>query len=109
MATTVYVCTNNRGGYYASCGARGGVALLEALRGEAALRGCDVHLHPITCLGECARGPNMRIEGGRFWHQCHSFDAARLLDLILAETKAPPPEGDGAESARTADLLTSRS
>jgi len=95
MDATVYVCVNNRGGIDRSCGARGAPALMEALRAEAARRGFDLAVRPVACLGECARGPNLRLAAGRFWHECQAAEAPLLLDAILAEIKVPPPEGGG--------------
>lgn len=54
----LYVCTHERLGGAASCGARNGPALAAALRAM----GFDVAASP--CLGQCDHGPNVKVVPG---------------------------------------------
>ena len=68
------VCTNRRGGTEASCGLRGGDALLAHLKHR------GIEASPSVCLGHCPRGPNARVLGGEFVH----FATAEKLDDVVS-------------------------
>lgn len=78
------VCVNRRlTDRHPSCGARGSQALIEAI-----LRGCDergltLPVEEVLCLGDCGRGPNLRLApGGPHFHGVTLADLPRLLDEI---------------------------
>lgn len=74
------MCVNRRLGHdKPSCAARGSEAIARAL--ECAAAGTGVTVTRLKCFGRCAEGPNVRIQGGRF------FRDARLQQVpaILAE------------------------
>lgn len=67
---TAIVCINQRlTGRQACCASRGGEAIaheLELLLAEYGFAGC---VRRVECLGECEKGPNLRIAPGeRFYH-----------------------------------------
>lgn len=54
----LYVCTHERLGAAASCGARNSPALM------AGLRAMGFEVEPSPCLGQCAHGPNVKVIPG---------------------------------------------
>lgn len=78
---TVTVCINRRIGPDApSCGARGGLEIADALEAAIAARGLPVRLERFKCLGQCERGPNIKLSpGGEF---CHGVTLERLPEVL---------------------------
>ncbi|MBE9610702.1 (2Fe-2S) ferredoxin domain-containing protein [Chitinilyticum piscinae] len=74
------VCTHRRLDGQPSCAARGSEQLLPALRGRLAGEGRDVEVFPLGCLGDCERGPNVKIVGGELLHEVtlERLDAVRV-------------------------------
>lgn len=72
------VCINVRKPPFASCGARGSLALLETLKREIESRKLPVELQTIACLGKCDIGPNARLSPGNRWFN-RVEDASALL------------------------------
>jgi len=75
------VCINVRKPPFASCGARGSVALKEALERGIRERGLDVELQTIACLGKCDIGPNARLSPGNHWFN-RIADAEEVLKKL---------------------------
>lgn len=79
MAVTLLICIHQRSGFDASCGGSGSQAILDELRRQVAEAGLPVKITPIRCFGYCREGPNVRVEGGTFWHGCTVEDVPRIL------------------------------
>ncbi len=77
----VTVCINRRANPDApSCGARGGVEIADALEAAIASRGLPVRLERFKCLGQCERGPNVKLSpGGDF---CYGVTLEKLPQLL---------------------------
>ncbi|MBF0322083.1 MAG: (2Fe-2S) ferredoxin domain-containing protein [Magnetococcales bacterium] len=66
-----------------SCGKRGGTALAEAFADELAQRHLPVKVKRILCLGECAKGPNVRIApGGKTFHAVRIENVPEILQEL---------------------------
>lgn len=103
---TVLVCVNARAGQ-ASCGARGADELLALLRQRLREEAIQAVIEPAICLGRCAKGPNLRLLGGPFFH----FADAEAIESIIAALKTqqrpaapvvppPPPRARKTAAAR---------
>ncbi len=90
---TLVVCTKHR--HFSrepSCGARGSKSLLKALIPLAQQAGVEVM--PLPCLGECERGPNIKLmPAERLFHGV----TQEALPMIVAEAAAWRPEGEPAK------------
>jgi (2Fe-2S) ferredoxin len=85
MTTKILVCVNHRANpSQPSCGARGGETIVSCLEKELNSRShTDIEVERIHCLGECDRGPNLRLApGGPFYHQVDKGNIASLMDAI---------------------------
>ncbi len=49
-----------------SCAARGSVPVAEAIERGVADRGIDIQVERIVCLGQCTKGPTVKLVPGRF-------------------------------------------
>ena len=80
------VCINVRKPPFASCGARGSLALRETLEKEIAARGLAIDLQTIACLGKCDIGPNARLSPGNHWFNriTDAEDVLKKLEEIHA-------------------------
>jgi (2Fe-2S) ferredoxin len=78
-----------------SCAGSGGKAIAEALEKGIAARKINIGVHRIVCLGQCSRGPSMRLApGGRFFFEMSLEKVSALLDELEAEC-GTRIEGDG--------------
>ena len=78
------------------CGQRGSVALAKTIAREVAARGVNAAVEEIVCLGNCHRGPSMRIApGGRFFFRVNSDQLPAIVDAL--EQVAGVRETTGAE------------
>lgn len=84
MLNTVIVCVNQRSNpRQPSCGARGGLAIANALEQGIVAQGIKSQVERFYCLGECHRGPNLRfLPGGQFYHGVRLEDVPMLLDML---------------------------
>ncbi len=82
--TSVVICVNRRfRADQPSCAARGSVEIADALERGIAERGIDILMERICCLGECTRGPNVRlVPGGSFYFGITLEDVPGLLDTL---------------------------
>ncbi len=66
----VYVCTQEKPGGKPCCAARGGAAVVDALRAELGKASLGDEVQVTTCgsLGLCDRGPNMVVYPGGIWY-----------------------------------------
>jgi (2Fe-2S) ferredoxin len=91
----VYVCVNLRDASDASCGARGSLALADALE---RIAGDTVEIRRSKCLGFCAYGPNIRRDGTGIHVMVDEADLPGIVDgskpSNLADLEAQPEEGD---------------
>lgn len=83
-AKGLVVCVNNRfRADRASCAARGSVAIADALESGITARRLDVRFERICCLGECSRGPTVRlVPGGEFFFGVTMNEVAAILDAV---------------------------
>lgn len=92
------VCVNRRyGAGEASCAARGGEAVADAIEHGIAERGIAITVERMCCLGKCQHGPNMRIApGGAFFTRVEPGRVGEVLDALeraagtISEDDAPP-------------------
>jgi NADH:ubiquinone oxidoreductase subunit E len=69
MEISLIACVKERFTGKASCGGRGSVELIEHIEAEIKKSGLPILVERVNCLGECAKGPNMRIApGGSFFY-----------------------------------------
>lgn len=82
----VTVCINYRANPdLPSCGARGGSEIAQALKAAVATQGLPVEVVTFNCLGECERGPNVKLSpGGEFCHGIRPDDLTPVLEKISA-------------------------
>ncbi|MCK5576356.1 MAG: (2Fe-2S) ferredoxin domain-containing protein [Sphingomonadales bacterium] len=63
---------------------QGGKATYQALAKRATLRGDIVKVNASVCMGYCAKGPNVKILGGDFFHRVTDKDLDHILDAAEA-------------------------
>ena len=82
--TTIVVCVNRRfRADQPSCAARGSIAVAEALERGVDERRLPVRVERICCLGECQRGPTVRVApGGAFFLGVSANDVPAILDSV---------------------------
>lgn len=82
--TSLVVCINNRfAASRPSCAMGGSEAIADALQQGIWQRGLPLAVERLHCLGECARGPNLRIApGGKFYHHVKLADVPAILDEL---------------------------
>lgn len=90
---TLLICVNRRfGSDQPSCAARGSVAIADALEAGIRARRIDIETERLRCLGQCLRGPNLRLApGGSFYHRVAIEDVPSVLDA-LEKTCGTRPE-----------------
>ncbi len=80
----VYVCINKRGGK--ACIGPKSREVFRALRQRARERaeqgGDPVEVERIVCMGYCGQGPNVKIHGGRFFHEVDPDKVDEILDTL---------------------------
>ncbi len=79
----VFVCDQQKAEGLPSCGARGGAAVIDALRAEIGRQGLGEAVQVTMCgsLGLCERGPNMVVYPEGTWYSgVQPGDAAELVD-----------------------------
>lgn len=77
------VCVNRMGrAGKPCCGARGSLALADAMEAALRARALDVTVERIVCLNKCHEGPNMRIVGGRFFTGVDAAALPGILDVL---------------------------
>lgn len=65
--TKLLICVNRR--FKAdepSCAARGSLPVAEAIERGVADRSIDIQVERIVCLGQCTKGPTVKLVPGRF-------------------------------------------
>jgi len=80
----VYVCVNRRFGVDTpSCGMRGSEKIMQLVKEELVKRGLSFPLEEIMCLGQCSKGPAMRIApGGNFFLGAKKDKVSEIADWI---------------------------
>jgi (2Fe-2S) ferredoxin len=88
MPISLMICIKDRGTVHASCGGGGSDSLADAIEAEIKKRKLPVEVDRMRCLGECERGPNMRIApGGRFFYGVNQTTISVILDELEAVVK----------------------
>ena len=97
--TALLICVNHRFGTdKPSCAARGSLAVAEAVETGVAQRRIDLAVERIICLGQCTKGPSMRLApGGEFLLGVDLVQVPGILDRLerlcghkSEEAKLPP-------------------
>jgi NADH:ubiquinone oxidoreductase subunit E len=69
MKIKLIACIKDRSTSRPSCAGRGSVAIIDKIEADIQKKGLPVAVERMRCLGECAKGPNMRIApGGNFFY-----------------------------------------
>jgi len=91
------ICTNRRyGADDASCAARSSLDMAEAIEAGVLERSINISVERSVCLGQCTKGPTLRLApGGRFILGRSLDDIADILDELedlcgLYEQDTPP-------------------
>lgn len=85
---SVYICVNRRfGSDTPSCAMRGSEKVMTLLKEELIKRGLTTPLEKIKCLGQCDKGPAMRIApGGEFFLHASKDKISEIADWIEVNT-----------------------
>lgn len=77
----VIVCVNYRANpNQPSCAARGSEAIAQCIEAEVTKRNLAVGVERFNCLGQCARGPNVRLApDGQFFNGLTKQDIPALM------------------------------
>lgn len=80
--SSIAICVNDRlSRSRPSCAMGGAEKIAVAFESEIARRGLEIAVERLHCLGECAKGPNLRLSpGGRFFSQVRIEDVPAILD-----------------------------
>ena len=78
----VYLCTQEKPDGAPCCAARGGQAVLDALRAELGKAGLgdEVQITTSGSIGLCERGPNLVVYPGGFWYS--GVQVADIPELV---------------------------
>ena len=78
------ICTNRRyGADDASCAARFSLEMAEAIETGVQQRGIDITVERSVCMGQCTKGPTLRLApGGRFILGRSLDDIGSILDEL---------------------------
>jgi NADH:ubiquinone oxidoreductase subunit E len=88
MAISLVACIKERFTSRPSCGVRGSIAIIDKIEAEIKKREWPILVERIRCLGECAKGPNMRIApGGKFFYGMTEAKIPEILDELDAALK----------------------
>jgi NADH:ubiquinone oxidoreductase subunit E len=69
MEISLIACVKERFTGKSSCSGRGSVEIIDHIEVEIKKKGWSVLVERVNCLGECEKGPNMRIApGGSFFY-----------------------------------------
>lgn len=91
MPYFIVVCVNRRYGLNSpSCAASGAVDLAVELERQLAEVHLSIEVRRVECLGQCARGPNLRITpGGSFYHEFGVVDITVIIAQLQRLTAGP--------------------
>ena len=79
---TIFVCTNLRISGV-SCAGKDSPKVLKALANACA--GIDgVEVKKSVCMGYCGQGPNVKVLGGKFYHEVGEGDVETIVQDALA-------------------------
>jgi len=78
------ICVNRRfRADEASCAARSSVEMADAIESGVAARGIDIKVERSVCMGQCMKGPTLRLApGGKFILGKSPADVAEILDEL---------------------------
>ncbi|MBF0357528.1 MAG: (2Fe-2S) ferredoxin domain-containing protein [Magnetococcales bacterium] len=86
MAIALVACIKERITNRPSCGGRGSIAIIDKIETEIKNRELPIPVERISCLGECSKGPNMRIApGGKFFYGTTEDKIPEIIDELAAE------------------------
>lgn len=82
---SIIVCINRRlTGAQTCCASRGGEAIAGELEQQLAEYGFGNRVRRVECLGQCDKGPNVRIApGARYYHGVTLSDLTEVIDEFL--------------------------
>lgn len=84
VSKRLYVCINKRGG--AACIGPKSREVFRELHKRARERGGLVEVERVECMGDCSYGPNVKIHGGRVFHEVGLSDLDDILDDVEGRT-----------------------
>ncbi|MBF0381443.1 MAG: (2Fe-2S) ferredoxin domain-containing protein [Magnetococcales bacterium] len=88
MEISLITCIKERFTGKPSCAGRGSVELIDDIEKEIKNRGLPVVVERVHCLGECAKGPNMRIApGGSFFYGMNRDKIPELMESLTELSK----------------------
>jgi NADH:ubiquinone oxidoreductase subunit E len=81
MEIALIACIKERTTTKPSCAVRGSLAVIEQIEAEIKKRQWPIEVERVKCLGECDKGPNMRIApGGRFFYGITPDTVSEVMD-----------------------------
>jgi NADH:ubiquinone oxidoreductase subunit E len=88
MEISLITCVKERFTGKPSCAGNGSVAIIDHIESEIKKKGWPILVERVNCLGECVKGPNMRIApGGSFYYGMTEDKIPELMgDLALLMT-----------------------
>ncbi|MBF0192994.1 MAG: (2Fe-2S) ferredoxin domain-containing protein [Magnetococcales bacterium] len=85
MEISLIACIKERFTGKPSCAGRGSVEVIKLVEAEIKKRGWQVVVERVHCLGECAKGPNMRVApGGSFYYGITEDKIPELMDSLAS-------------------------
>jgi len=93
---TVRVCTNRRLGNddVPSCGKGGALPLVEELERLVLEKGWPVEVIRSPCMNSCADGPNLRVQGSKWFSRSVLDDVPDIMDCIEEELQKRTSESE---------------
>ncbi len=87
---TVVICINRRLSEASpSCAERGSELMADVLEQCLEASGLPGAVHRVECLGQCERGPSLRIApGGRFFHKLTIEQLPEVISELQRHTSA---------------------
>jgi (2Fe-2S) ferredoxin len=84
MSKSLLVCVNHRkSANQPSCAGRGSEQIAKTLEDEIALKGLNIQLERIHCLGACEVGPNIKlVPKGAFFKQVSAQNINEVIGAI---------------------------
>ena len=95
--TTLLICINRRfKANEPSCAARGSVAIAKAIENGVRARRIDIAVERIVCLGQCTKGPTLKLApGGDFILGTTADMVPGILDRLEKACGVRAPADDG--------------
>ncbi|MBF0454077.1 MAG: (2Fe-2S) ferredoxin domain-containing protein [Magnetococcales bacterium] len=90
MNTSLIACIKDRATAKPSCGGRGSEALVDQIEAEVNRQKLPIAVVRMRCLGECSKGPNMRIApGGQFFYGVKEETIPEIITALKEALNSP--------------------